>query len=88
MKYVIAIWPIAVVTVALLATRATAEEAVAERSFGAPEMKLVEETEMKGRKVLRYEHESIPEWGYTEAQTDYFYLLPIHHTLIVNSHPK
>jgi len=48
----------------------------AERSFGTPKMTLVKETEMKGRKVLRYEHESVPEWGYAQKQQDYFYLLP------------
>ncbi|NQU20387.1 MAG: hypothetical protein HQ567_03825 [Candidatus Nealsonbacteria bacterium] len=50
MKYVITIWSIAVVTVAIFATTATAEVTAAERSFGTPEMTLVKETEMKGRK--------------------------------------
>ena len=49
----------------------------AERSFGKPRMMLVKSTEMKGRTVLRYEHDSIPEWGYTKPQKDYFYLLPL-----------
>jgi len=48
-----------------------------ERSFGTPKMKLVKETEMKGRKVLRFEHESIPEWGYQKPQRDYLYVLPL-----------
>jgi hypothetical protein len=48
----------------------------AERSFGTPKMTLVKEMEMKGRTVLRYEHESVPEWGYAKKQQDYFYLLP------------
>jgi hypothetical protein len=47
-----------------------------ERSFGSPEMKLVKETEIAGRKVLRYEHNSVPEWGYAKLQSDYFYVLP------------
>jgi hypothetical protein len=49
----------------------------AERSFGTPQMKLVKETQMNDRKVLRYEHESVPQWGYATPQTDYFYLLPL-----------
>lgn len=68
---------VAVVVFALFTSTAMAEEAVAERSFGNPKMTLVNETEMKGRKVLRYEHESIPEWGYAQPQEDYFYLLPL-----------
>ena len=48
-----------------------------EVSFGTPEMKLVKEFEKSGRKVLRYEHDSIPEWGYTKPQQDYFYVLPL-----------
>jgi hypothetical protein len=48
-----------------------------ERSFGSPEMKLIKETEINGRKVLRYEHNSVPEWGYAKPQSDYFYVLPL-----------
>ena len=51
--------------------------AAAERSFGAPKMTLVKETEMKGRKVLRFEHDSIAEWGYAKPQKDYLYVLPL-----------
>jgi predicted esterase len=46
-------------------------------SFGTPEVKLVKDFEKGGRKVLRYEHDSIPEWGYAKPQQDYFYLLPL-----------
>ncbi|MEJ6777954.1 MAG: hypothetical protein QNK86_00620, partial [Akkermansiaceae bacterium] len=46
-------------------------------SFGTPEMKLVKEFEKGGRKILRYEHDSIPEWGYAKPQQDYFYVLPL-----------
>ena len=61
----------------LLTIALASPSAAAEVSFGTPTMTLVKETEMKGRKVLRYEHESIPEWGYAKAQKDYFYLLPL-----------
>jgi len=63
--------------VALFVSAATVEVTAAARSFGTPKMTLVRVTEVKGRKVLRYEHESIPEWGYAQAQKDYFYLLPL-----------
>ena len=43
-----------------------------EVSFGTPEVKLVKDFERGGRKVLRYEHDSIPEWGYAKPQQDYF----------------
>ena len=46
-------------------------------SFGTPEVTLVKDFEKGGRKVLRYEHDSIPEWGYAKPQQDYFYLLPL-----------
>jgi hypothetical protein len=46
-------------------------------SFGNPVMTLVKESEMKGRKLLRYEHESVPEWGYATPQEDYFHVLPL-----------
>jgi poly(3-hydroxybutyrate) depolymerase len=48
-----------------------------ERSFGNPEMKLVKEFEKGTRKVLRYECDSVQEWGYAKPQSDYFYLLPL-----------
>ncbi len=48
-----------------------------EVSFGTPEVKLVKDFERGGRKVLRYEHDSIPEWGYAKPQQDYFYVLPL-----------
>jgi len=68
---------VAVVVVTAFTSATIGEMTVAERSFGTPEMTLVKETEMKGRKVLRYEHESVPEWGYALPQKDYFYLLPL-----------
>jgi predicted esterase len=48
-----------------------------EVAFGTPEMKLVQESERGGRKILRYEHDSIPEWGYAKPQQDYFHVLPL-----------
>ena len=47
-----------------------------EKSFGKPEMKLTETTEKEGKTILRYEHESVPEWGYENPQSDYFFVLP------------
>ena len=47
-----------------------------EKSFGKPEMKLVNTTEQQGKTILRYEHESVPEWGYANPQSDYFLVLP------------
>lgn len=47
-----------------------------EKSFGKPEMKLTETSEQKGKTILRYEHESVPEWGYEKPQSDYFLVLP------------
>jgi predicted esterase len=60
-------------TLLLAAEKRSAEK----RSFGTPEMKLIKEFEKGGRKVLRYEHDSIPEWDYAKPQQDYFYLLPL-----------
>lgn len=34
-------------------------------------MKLVKESEKGGCKVLRYEHDSVPEWGHAKPQQDY-----------------
>jgi hypothetical protein len=48
-----------------------------EVSFGTPEMKLAKEFEKGGRKVLRYEHGRVPEWGYAKPQQDYFHDLPL-----------
>ena len=61
-------------TLLLSLTLLSASEEV---SFGTPEMKLVKESEKGGRKVLRYEHDSIPEWGYAKPQQDYFHVLPL-----------
>ena len=47
-----------------------------EKSFGKPEMKLTNTSEQKGKIILRYEHESVPEWGYEKPQSDYFLVLP------------
>jgi hypothetical protein len=40
-------------------------------------MTLAKEFEKGGRKVLRYEHDSVPEWGYAKPQQDYFHVLPL-----------
>ena len=47
-----------------------------ERSFGKPEMTLKSTSEQKGKTILRYEHDSVPEWGYAQPQSDYFIVLP------------
>ena len=47
-----------------------------EKSFGKPEMKLTNTSEQEGKTILRYEHESVPEWGYEKPQSDYFFVLP------------
>jgi dienelactone hydrolase len=47
-----------------------------DKSFGKPEMKLASTTEQEGKTILRYEHESVPEWGYAKPQSDYFIVLP------------
>ncbi|MFT5240171.1 MAG: putative esterase [Kiritimatiellia bacterium] len=46
-------------------------------SFGTPDMALVKTSEKGGRKILRYEHDSIPEWGYAKPQQDYFNVLSL-----------
>ena len=66
---------ITILSVLLLSTASLS--ASEEVSFGTPEMKLVKESEKGGRKVLRYEHDSIPEWGYAKSQQDYFHVLPL-----------
>jgi hypothetical protein len=50
--------------------------AAMEKSFGKPEMKLVNTSEQKERTILRYEHESVPEWDYEKTQSGYFLVLP------------
>ncbi|MDP6544169.1 MAG: PHB depolymerase family esterase [Phycisphaerae bacterium] len=44
-------------------------------SFGLPEVKAVKETIIEGRKVIRYEHDSVSTWGYAVRQSDYYYLV-------------
>src|SRR4051812_5796344 len=44
-------------------------------TMNMPEMKRVSETNIVGRQVVRYEHESLPQWGYAKPQHDYFYVL-------------
>ena len=50
--------------------------AAQQKSFGKPEMKLANTSEQQGKTILRYEHESVPEWGYDNPQSDYFLVLP------------
>ena len=50
--------------------------AAQEKSFGKPEMKLTNTSEQGGKTILRYEHESVAEWGYANPQSDYFLVLP------------
>lgn len=62
------------VIVGLLAipARATAEE----NPVGLLAARVVEKRLVEGRKVIRYEHDSLPQWGYAKPQTDWFNLLP------------
>ena len=39
------------------------------KSFGTPDIKLTETTEREGKTILRFEHESVPEWGYEKPQS-------------------
>jgi len=48
----------------------------AERSFGMPKVELANEKIVSGRKVTRYEHQSLSDWGYLKPQRDYFNVLP------------
>ncbi|MCF7957322.1 MAG: DUF1080 domain-containing protein [Phycisphaerae bacterium] len=45
-------------------------------SFGMGNVDLIEEKTIEGRKVLRYEHDSHPDWGYENNQRDYFNVVP------------
>lgn len=45
-------------------------------SFGMGKVELAEEKVVAGRKVLRYEHDSHPDWGYEKSQSDYFNVVP------------
>ncbi len=44
-------------------------------NFGLPEVKAVKEISIEGRKVIRYEHDSVAAWGYSAPQKDYYYLV-------------
>ena len=45
-------------------------------SFGMGKVELADEKTVDGRTVLRYEHDSHPDWGYAEPQRDYFNVVP------------
>lgn len=40
-----------------------------------PKVERREESIVEGRKVVRYEHESLKQWGYPKSQKDYFYIV-------------
>ena len=44
-----------------------------ERGLAMPEVKLINEGTISGRKVVRYEHVSGEQWGYATPQRDYFH---------------
>jgi hypothetical protein len=52
------------------------QTAFGEPSFELPAIKIVGEWENAGRKVIRYEHDSMSQWGYETPQKDSFYLVP------------
>ena len=39
-------------------------------------MRIINESEIEGRKVIRYEHDSMSAWGYKTPQKDFFCLVP------------
>ena len=41
-----------------------------------PNVTLKSKIVISGRKALRYEHQNLPEWGYKNRQSDYFYVVP------------
>ena len=45
-----------------------------ERGLAMPEVKLINEGTISGRKVVRYEHVSGEQWGYATPQRDYFHV--------------
>lgn len=46
-----------------------------------PKPRIVQQRRIEGRRVVRYEHDSTGLWGYKDAQTDYFYVIPAKSTL-------
>lgn len=43
--------------------------------FGLPNLREVDERTVDGRKIVRFEHDSVAEWGYAAPQRDYLYLV-------------
>jgi len=66
---------VAVLAAAIAALPASEKSAGRAVSFGLPEAKTVKETTIEGRKVVRYEHDSVKTWGYAAPQKDYFYVV-------------
>ena len=65
------------VAVTALSIYATQPQGVPEKSaFDLPAIKVVNESKIGGRKVIRYEHDSMNQWGYKTPQKDFFNLVP------------
>ena len=65
----------AAVVVLAMASMALAAPGPKGVSFPLPEVKAVKEITIEGRKVIRYEHDSVAAWGYAKPQKDYYYLV-------------
>ena len=65
---------VAVMTLGVLAVQPLAVSE--ESSFELPAIKIVRENENGGHKVIRYEHDSMSQWGYEKPQKDWFNLIP------------
>jgi len=46
-----------------------------ESTLAMPEVKLISEETISGRKVVRYEHGSLDQWKYATPQRDYYYVV-------------
>ena len=64
-----------VVVMAMFASVALAAQEPKGINFGLPEVKAAKELTIEGRKVIRYEHDSVSTWGYSAPQSDYYYLV-------------
>lgn len=45
-----------------------------EQPAAMPKVQRIEELKIEGRKVVRYEHDSLPQWKYPKPQRDYFFV--------------
>ena len=64
---------VSVFTLCILAAQSLALSG--EPAVDLPAIKVVNERESGGRKILRYEHKSMPQWGYMTPKTNWFNLV-------------